>query len=444
MKIFQATLLAAAVSAIQLADGELDELKGDLKADLGITDADIAAFEALPPKDQKKMLKEMAADLGEDGEGLVDDVKQALDLELGEEGEKPEKKGEKPPPKGDDDGDMTPPCSEDDDECWEEAEKMLRKEMKDAGVTEADVEAALELGEDGDKPAKKGEKPPPKGEDDGDMTPPCSEDDDECWEEAEKMLRKEMKDAGVTEEDLEAALELGEDGDKPAPKGDKPPKKGEDDGDMTPPCSDDDDECWEEVEQAIRKEMKDAGMTDGEIDDALDASMDLEDLEGLETAQQDKKKPKKEQAELAQKKQKKEQPAAELAQEDKPEKKEKKAPKKEGEGEGLEAEAADAIREFDADGSGRISKEEGEEVLKAVGFSEDVAGMIAEGLGEELDEEPTPEEIVDGAKELGEFIARKEGVSEDDLAAFVDDIDFSKVTKDDVEEFVAYLEEGEE
>ena len=107
---------------------------------------------------------------------------------------------------------------------------------------------------------------------------------------------------------------------------------------------------------------------------------------------------------------------------------------------GVEGEMVKAVKQYDADGSGKISKAEGKQLLKDVGFTDDVADMITEGLGEELDEEPTPEEIVQGVKDLAEFIAKKEGVAPEEVADAADEVDPAQVTKEDVAEFVAYLE----
>ena len=464
MKIFQAALLAAAVTAIKLDDEIPEELAADLKADLGITDADLEALEKLPPKDKKKMIKEAAKGMGE--EGLGDDLIKEMGLELADEGEgdkpagdkKPKKKG---PPKEGEEGDfelppldeLPPPCSEDDDECWDEAEKEMKRILKEEGICSEDDESCqgdamimieealegetadgLELGED-KKPKKKG---PPKSDGEGDMdlsgldsedlpsdlpsdiegeleevvfaqdlaemsegdledlADVCSLDDDSCVEEAVKKMAGGKK---------EKKKELGEDK-KPKKKG---PPKSEGDLDDLPsdldlsdlPSCGSDDECKEMVEE-VEKELE-LG---------------------------EKKKPKK----LGEKKKPKK-----LGEDKKP--KGPKPPK--AEGDGVEGEMADAVRQYDADGSGKISAEEGKQLLKDVGFSDDVAGMITEGLGEELDEEPTPEDIVDGVMELASFIAKKEGVAPEDVADAADEVDLSKVTREDVEEFVAYLEEEE-
>merc|ERR1712045_977588 len=110
------------------------------------------------------------------------------------------------------------------------------------------------------------------------------------------------------------------------------------------------------------------------------------------------------------------------------------------EGCGFEKEAREALEDFDGDGSGRLEAGEGKEVLKAIGLPEDVADMLIEGAEEELDEAPTADDIAGAMCELARHFAEKEGVSVDDVADFTKDVDFSKVTKDDVEEFAAYVE----
>ena len=529
MKIFQAALLAAAVTAIKLDDEIPEELAADLKADLGITDADLEALEKLPPKDKKKMIKEAAKGMGE--EGLGDDLIKEMGLELADEGEgdkpagdkkKPKKKG---PPKEGEEGDMElppldelpPPCSEDDDECMAEVEKEIKKMLKEEGICSEDDDSCLgdamimieeavegetadglELGED-KKPKKKG----PKGDDEGDMDlsgldeddlpsdlpsdlgselPPlefaqeiaelgesdledladaCSLDDEPCVEEAIKKM------AGGEKPPKKEKKELGEDK-KPKKKG--PPKsEGGDEDDLPsdldlsdlPSCGSDDEckemvkEVEEELELGEKKKPKKLGekkkpkklgedkkpkkkgppKSEGDLDD-LPSDLDLDDLpsdvEDLELELGEKKKPKKGE-ELGEKKKPKK-----LGEDKKP--KGPKPPKKEG---GVEGEMVDAVKQYDADGSGKISAEEGKQLLKDVGFSDDVAGMITEGLGEELDEEPTPEDIVKGVMDLAEFIAAKEGVAPEDVADAADEVDLSKVTKEDIEEFVTYLEEEE-
>ena len=301
MKIFQAALLAAAVTAIKLDDEIPEELAADLKADLGITDADLEALEKLPPKDKKKMIKEAAKGMGE--EGLGDDLIKEMGLELADEGEgdkpagdkkKPKKKG---PPKEGEEGDMElppldelpPPCSEDDDECMAEVEKEIKKMLKEEGICSEDDDSCLgdamimieeavegetadglELGED-KKPKKKG----PKGDDEGDMDLSGLDEDD---------LPSDLpSDLGSELPPLEFAQEIAELGES-------------DLEDLADACSLDDEPCVEEAikkmaggEKPPKKEKKELGedkkpkkkgppKSEGGDEDDLPSDLDLSDL----------------------------------------------------------------------------------------------------------------------------------------------------------------------
>ena len=233
MKIFQAALLAAAVTAIKLGEDELpDDLAEDLKADLGITDADLEALEKLPPKDKKKMIKEAAKAAG--AEGLGDDLIDKMGLtELADEGgdkaEKPKKKGPPPPKDGEGEGDMPPLCDEGDEECMAEVGE-LKKMLAEEGICSEDDDSCFgdalimldeEMGDDelAQKPPK-GEMSGSEGSFDG------SSDDGE--ELAQKPPKGEMSGSEGPSSDSDA--ESSESEAELAQKGPKPPKGEDGDG----------------------------------------------------------------------------------------------------------------------------------------------------------------------------------------------------------------------
>ena len=376
----------------------------------------------------KKEMKKRGLKL-EDLEGLdsedVDAIMAEAGVELGEK-KKPkklgEKKGPKPPKKGED-GEISLDSGD---------EELVKKEMEKRGLKLEDLEdldsedvdaiieeAGVELGEK-KKPKKLGQKKGPKklGEKKG-PKPPKKDDGEISLDSGdEEMVKKEMEKRGLKLEDLEdldsedvdaimeeAGVELGEKG--PKPEGSE--------GELAP-CSEDDDECWAELEKELP-----CALSDDECWEALEAEL---------MGEGDKPKGKKPKGPKPEK--------AELAEGDKP-KKGGKPPKKD-EGCGFEKEAREALEDFDGDGSGRLEAGEGKEVLKAIGLPEDVADMLIEGAEEELDEAPTADDIAGAMCELARHFAEKEGVSVDDVADFTKDVDFSKVTKEDVEEFAAYVE----
>jgi len=368
----------------------------------------------------KKEMKKRGLKL-EDLEGLdsedVDAIMEEAGVELGQK-KKPKKLGQKKGPKklGEKKGPKPPKKGEDGEISLDSGdEEMVKKEMEKRGLKLEDLEdldsedvdgimkeAGVELGE------KKGPKPPKKGED-GEISLDSGD---------EELVKKEMEKRGLKLEDLEdldsedvdaiikeAGVELGEKG----------PKSQGSEGELEMPCSEDDDECWAELEKELP-----CALSDDECWEALEA-----ELMGEGDKPKGGKKPKGPKP-------------TELAEGDKP-KKGGKPPKKD-EGCGFEKEAREALEDFDGDGSGRLEAGEGKEVLKAIGLPEDVADMLIEGAEEELDEAPTADDIAGAMCELARHFAEKEGVSVDDVADFTKDVDFSKVTKDDVEEFAAYVE----
>ena len=426
---------------------DVDAIKAEAGVELGQKKKPKKLGEKKGPKPPKKGDGEISLDSGdeelvkkemekrglklEDLEDLdsedVDAIKAEAGVELGQK-KKPkklgEKKGPKPPKKGD--GEISLDSGD---------EELVKKEMEKRGLKLEDLEdldsedvdaimeeAGLELGE------KKGPKPPKK--DDGEISLDSGD---------EEMVKKEMEKRGLKLEDLEdldsedvdaimeeAGVELGQKK-KPKKLGEKGPKP---EGELEAPCSEDDDECWAELAPCSEDDDECWAELEKELPCALSDDECWEALEAEFEGEGDKPKGKKPKGPKPEPK--------ELAEGDKP-KKGGKPPKKD-EGCGFEKEAREALEDFDGDGSGRLEAGEGKEVLKAIGLPEDVADMLIEGAEEELDEAPTADDIAGAMCELARHFAEKEGVSVDDVADFTKDVDFSKVTKADVEEFAAYVE----
>ena len=438
--------------------GELPEglTKDDVKAMMKEAKISVSDLEGLDSEELDKKAKK--AGFSKDEIKMAKEAIEQLDsedLELGEK-KKPkklaeekrapkakklgEKKGPKPPKK--DDGEISLDSGD---------EEMVKKEMEKRGLKLEDLEdldsedvdaimaeAGVELGEK-KKPKKLGEKKKPKklGEKKG-PKPPKKDDGEISLDSGdEEMVKKEMEKRGLKLEDLEdldsedvdaimeeAGVELGEKK-KPKKLGEKGPKP---EGELEAPCSEDDDECWAELAPCSEDDDECWAELEKELPCALSDDECWEALEAEFEGEGDKPKGKKPKGPKPEK--------AELAEGDK---KGPKPPKKD-EGCGFEKEAREALEDFDGDGSGRLEAGEGKEVLKAIGLPEDVADMLIEGAEEELDEAPTADDIAGAMCELARHFAEKEGVSVDDVADFTKDVDFSKVTKDDVEEFAAYVE----
>ena len=411
---------------------KLGEKKGPKppKKDDGEISLDSGDEEMVKKEMEKRGLK--LEDLEDLDSEDVDAIMAEAGVELGEK-KKPKKLGEKKgpkPPKKDDDGEISLDSGD---------EEMIKKEMEKRGLKLEDLEdldsedvdaimeeAGVELGEK-KKPKKLGEKkgPKPPKKDDGEISLDSGD---------EEMVKKEMEKRGLKLEDLEdldsedvdaimeeAGVELGEKK-KPKKLGEKGPKP---EGELEAPCSEDDDECWAELAPCSEDDDECWAELEKELPCALSDDECWEALEAEFEGEGDKPKGKKPKG-----------PKPELAEGDK---KGPKPPKKD-EGCGFEKEAREALEDFDGDGSGRLEAGEGKEVLKAIGLPEDVADMLIEGAEEELDEAPTADDIAGAMCELARHFAEKEGVSVDDVADFTKDVDFSKVTKDDVEEFAAYVE----
>ena len=407
---------------------KLGEKKGPKppKKDDGEISLDSGDEEMIKKEMEKRGLK--LEDLEDLDSEDVDAIKAEAGVELGQK-KKPKKLGEKKgprPPKKDEDGEISLDSGD---------EEMIKKEMEKRGLKLEDLEdldsedvdaimeeAGLELGE------KKGPKPPKK--DDGEISLDSGD---------EEMVKKEMEKRGLKLEDLEdldsedvdaimeeAGVELGQKK-KPKKLGEKGPKP---EGELEAPCSEDDDECWAELAPCSEDDDECWAELEKELPCALSDDECWEALEAEFEGEGDKPKGKKPKGPKPEPK--------ELAEGDKP-KKGGKPPKKD-EGCGFEKEAREALEDFDGDGSGRLEAGEGKEVLKAIGLPEDVADMLIEGAEEELDEAPTADDIAGAMCELARHFAEKEGVSVDDVADFTKDVDFSKVTKADVEEFAAYVE----
>ena len=429
MKIFQIALLAAAATALRLEDDVTVDDLVDMGEEAGLGPKDLEELEKLPleeldeddvkeivaalEKGEKPPRKQPKKELGELPEGLTkDDVKAMMkeakisvsdleDLDSEELDKKAKKAG----------------FSKDEIKMAREAIEQLDSEDLELGQKKP----KKQLG-DKKKPKKLGEKKGPK--------PPKKDEDGEIELDSgdEEMIKKEMEKRGLKLEDFEGLnsddadeimkeLELA-DKKKPKKLGEKGPKP---EGELEPPCAESDDECWAELEKELP-----CALSDDECWEALEA-----EFEG-EGDKPEGKKPKgpKPEGDKPEK--------AELAEGDKPKKGDK--PPKKDEGCGFEKEAREALEDFDGDGSGRLEAGEGKEVLKAIGLPEDVADMLIEGAEEELDEAPTADDIAGAMCELARHFAEKEGVSVDEVADFTKDVDFSKVTKDDVEEFAAYVE----
>lgn len=107
-----------------------------------------------------------------------------------------------------------------------------------------------------------------------------------------------------------------------------------------------------------------------------------------------------------------------------------------------ETEMADFLGKRDKDGSKTLSREEGQAVLRDVGFSDEVVAFALDEAERELKREPKIGEIVGFMDDIVRHFGRKHGKSEDEVAQWaVENVDPADVTVADLQDAAAYYDE---